>query len=122
MHHLIRAQNANNQIVNVHTNSELENMSRIHSIDANTHMTIKHHIYFCSFLKALIIREIPEKNKKIPKIISRNFQNTLGAHMVMIPHKIRIHASHAINHTGHFCFCFDVLLCVIDVSIIRGRS
>ena len=97
-------------------------MSKIHSIDANTHITIKHHIYFCSFLKALIIQEIPEKNRKIHKIMSRNFQNTLGAHIVMIPHKMRIQASPAINHTGHFCFSFVVLFCVIDMSIIRDLS
>ena len=75
-------------------------------MDANTHRTIKHPTYFCSFLKALIIQDIPEKNRKIHKIISKNFQNTLGKHIVIIQHNMRMKASEAINHTGHFCFSF----------------
>ena len=108
MDHLSRAHRAIAQIDNVHTNSELENISRIHKRIANAHRKIKHQTYFSSLVKAFIIQEIPENTSKIQRIISIKLQNVLGAHIVIIQQRISTNASQAINRTGHFFFSAGV--------------
>jgi hypothetical protein len=63
-------------------------------------------------VNALIIQDIPENTSKIHKIISMKLQNVPGAQIVIIPQSIRINASHAINHTGHFFFSVVVFVSV----------
>ena len=85
----------------------------IHNIIANTHRTTKHQTYFSSLVNALIIQESPEKTSKIHKIIFMKLQNALGKHIVMIPQRIMMNASHAINQTGHFFFSFVSVVLVL---------
>ncbi len=47
--------------------------------------------------------DIPEINKKNPNIISINFQNMLGAHIVTIQKIIIKIESHNINQAGRCC-------------------
>ena len=70
---------------------------------ANTHIILnKHHECSFSFVNALIIQEIQANTSTIHRITSIKLQYTLGAHIVIIQHNMRINASEAINHTGHF--------------------
>jgi hypothetical protein len=91
------------QIDKVHTNSALENITMNHKIIAKTHIMLnKHHECSFSFVNALIIQEIQANTSTIHRITSIKLQYTLGAHIVIIQHNMRINASEAINHTGHF--------------------
>ena len=56
------------------------------------------------FLKALIIADIPEVNKKNHNIISINFQNILGEQIVTIQKIIIIIDRDSINQKGRTCF------------------
>jgi hypothetical protein len=48
--------------------------------------------------------DIPEVNKKNHNIISTNFQNMLGEHIVIIQKIIIIIARESINQKGQTCF------------------
>ena len=92
---------------------------------ANTHIILnKHHECSFSFENALIIQEIPANTNTIHRITSIKVQYTLGAHIVIIQHNMRMNASEAINHTGHFFFSVgvSVLVCVVVVGAGCGAG
>ena len=110
---------------NVHTNSASENITMNHNMIANTHIILnKHHECSFSFENALIIQEIPANTNTIHRITSIKVQYTLGAHIVIIQHNMRMNASEAINHTGHFFFSvgISVLVCVVVVGAGCGAG
>ena len=102
------------QIDNVQTNSASENITMNHKMIAKTHIMLnKHHPCSLSFVNALIIHEVHANTSTIHRIISINVQYTLGAHIVIIQHKIRMKARDAINHIGHFFFSVGVFVLVL---------
>ena len=106
------------QIDNVQTNSASENITMNHKMIAKTHIMLnKHHPWSLSFVNALIIHEVHANTSTIHRIISIKLQNVLGAHIVIIPQRIRINASQAINQTGHFFLSVGVSVLVVLVLV-----
>lgn len=104
--HLAKAQRANTHIIIVHTSWEYEKINQNQSNANKNHPIQSNQTNELSlFLNALIIAEIPEVNKKNPNTISINFQNTPGAHIVIIQKIITTIANPIIKECGQACTC-----------------
>jgi hypothetical protein len=113
INHLNKAHIANAQIVKVHINLDHENTSKNHNNITKDERIIKSQRYFSLSVNHLIIADIPENIREIPKIISKNFQKTLGAQIVIIPHIMVTKPREATNQTGHF-FCSELVVTLMS--------
>ena len=102
--HLIKAQRANIHIIIVHTNCEYEKISTNQSsVRKKPQIQSNHANSLFLFLNALMIADIPVVNKKNHNTISINFQNILGAHIVIIQKIITMIERLIINRYGRAC-------------------
>ena len=103
--HLINAHRANIQIINVHTNWDQEKMSK-NQIKISKNPIIHRNDIDLTFwfLNVLIIAAVPAKIKKNHRMMSINFQKTLGQHIVIIQDMIIIIAKDISNQNGQVCF------------------
>jgi len=104
--HLIKAHRANTHIIIVHTNWEYEKINPNHNKANKNHPIQSNRVHSpLLFLNALMIAEIPDVNRKNPNIISINFQNIPGAHIVIIQKTITAMDNPIINEYGQACIC-----------------
>jgi hypothetical protein len=102
--HLTNAQRANIQIIIVHTNCEYEKISTNQSsVRKKPQIQSNHANSLFLFLNALMMADIPVVNKKNHNTISINFQNMLGAHIVIIQKIITMIDKLINNQYGRAC-------------------
>jgi len=105
--HLIRAHRANIHIIIVHTNWEYEKINPNHNKANKSHPIQSNRVHSpFLFLNALMMADIPDVNRKNHNIISINFQNILGAHIVIIQKIITTMDNPIINEYGQVCILF----------------
>ena len=102
--HLIKAHRANIHIIIVHTNWEYEKISMTHNnVSKNPPIQSSRDNSLFLFLNALMMADIPVVNKKNHNTISINFQNILGAHIVIIQKIITMIDKLINNQYGRAC-------------------